>query len=102
MRRFVFMCFVVNPDNRHDRNATWTEKRNPTGRWRVCEYKDLVARDKVSLNIFWLKDSSLSESEHLREPDVIAQGIVENLEAASAQFREVATDLGREAVDSGG
>ena len=28
----------------------------PAGRWRVDDYVELMARDKASLDIFWLKD----------------------------------------------
>ena len=41
-----------------------------------------MQRDKVSLDIFWIKDESLEDTENLPEPDVIAQEIMENLEAA--------------------
>lgn len=71
---------------------TWTEKRNPDGRWRAYEYKDLIARDKASLDVFWLEDESLSESENLPEPDVIALEIVQDLGAALEQFREIVND----------
>ena len=57
------------------------------GRWRAYDYKDLVARDKASLDLFWLKDDSLEDSENLPEPDVLAQEIVEDLEAALVQFK---------------
>jgi type I restriction enzyme M protein len=50
--------------------------------------------DKASLDIFWLKDESLEASDNLPDPDVIAQEIVEDLEAALEQFREIASDLG--------
>jgi type I restriction enzyme M protein len=50
--------------------------------------------DKASLDIFWLKDESLEASDNLPDPDIIAQEIVEDLEAALEQFREIATDLG--------
>jgi len=79
--------------SRHERRATWTEKRSPDGRWRAYDYKDLVARDKASLDILWLKDDSLSESDNLPSPEVIAQEVVEDLEAALEQFRLIATDL---------
>ena len=82
-----------NPDNRHERKATWTEKRHPDGRWRAYDYKDLVVRDKVSLDIFWLKDESLEDSANLPAPEVLAQEIVTDLEAALEQFREIAGDL---------
>jgi len=53
----------------------------------------LIARDKASLDIFWLKDESLEASDNLPDPDVIAQEIVDDLESALEQFRLIATDL---------
>ncbi|MGD2083094.1 MAG: hypothetical protein PVF91_09020 [Chromatiales bacterium] len=82
-----------NRANRHDRTPTWSED-NPAGRWRAYDYDELVARDKASLDIFWLRDESLSDSDNLPAPEVIAQEIVEDLEAALEQFREIALDLG--------
>ena len=64
------------------------------GRWRAYTYDEIAARDKVSLDIFWLRDESLSESDNLPDPDVLAQEIVDDLEAALEQFREIAGDLG--------
>jgi type I restriction enzyme M protein len=83
-----------NPANRHERKATWSEKK-PDGRWRAYSYDDLVARDKASLDIFWLKDESLEASDNLPAPDVIAQEITDDLEAALEQFRTIAEDLGK-------
>jgi len=79
--------------NRHERKATWSEKK-PEGRWRAYAYDDLIARDKASLDIFWLKDESLEASDNLPDPDVIAQEIVDDLESALEQFRLIANDLG--------
>ncbi len=81
-----------NPENRHQRKATWSEKK-PDGRWRSYTYDELISRDKASLDIFWLKDESLEASDNLPDPDVIAQEIVEDLEAALEQFREITSDL---------
>ena len=53
----------------------------------------LAARDKTSLDIFWLKDDSLADSDKLPAPAVIAQEIVEDLQAALEQFRLIAGDL---------
>jgi type I restriction enzyme M protein len=86
---------LYNPANRHDRTPTWSDD-NPDGRWRAYDYEDLVARDKASLDIFWLKDEALSESDSLPAPEILAQQIVEDLEAALEQFREIAVDLGAE------
>ena len=47
-------------------------------------------RDKTSLDIFWLRDESLEESDNLPDPEVFAQEIVEDLKAALEQFREIA------------
>ena len=65
----------------------------PEGRWRAYSYDELVARDKTSLDVFWLKDDSLADSDNLPRPDVIAQEIVDDLEAALEQFRLIAGDL---------
>jgi len=87
---FVKCC---NPKNRHKRKPTWSEKK-PDGRWRSYDYDELINRDKASLDIFWLKDESLEDSENLPDPEILAQEIVEDLEAALEQFRQIAEDLG--------
>ncbi|WP_419739203.1 type I restriction-modification system subunit M [Ruegeria sp.] len=68
-------------------------ERRETERFRCFAYEDLVARDKLNLDIFWLKDDSLEDIDSLPAPDVIAGEIVENLEAALEQFRSVANEL---------
>ena len=52
-----------------------------------------MKRDKVNLDIFWLKDESLEDSDNLPAPEVIAAEIVENLQAALDQFAAIAADL---------
>jgi type I restriction enzyme M protein len=84
--------------NRHERKATWSEDA-PDGRWRAYDYDELVARDKASLDIFWLKDESLEDSENLPAPGVIAVEIVEDLESALEQMRLIAEDLGETIPD---
>ncbi|OGI41842.1 MAG: hypothetical protein A2150_00565 [Candidatus Muproteobacteria bacterium RBG_16_64_11] len=54
----------------------------------------IAARDKVSLDIFWLRDDMLEDSNNLPAPDVLAAEIVADLEAALEQFREISADLG--------
>src|SRR5262249_22949709 len=53
--------------NRHQRKATWSEK-SPEGRFRAYDYAELVARDKCSLDVFWLKDESLEATQNLPAP----------------------------------
>lgn len=82
-----------NPSNRHRRAETWHEKDNPEGRWRKFTYEQITARDKTSLDIFWLKDKSLADLDNLPEPDDIAAEIIDNVEAGLACFREIAGAL---------
>jgi type I restriction enzyme M protein len=56
-------------------------------------YEELVARDKLSLDIFWLKDHSLEDSANLPDPDVLAEEIAEDLRAALEQIESVLGDL---------
>ena len=51
------------------------------------------ARDKASLDIFWLRDESLEDADNLPAPGVLAAEIVEDLEAALAEFRALADTL---------
>ena len=53
-----------------------------------------MQRDKASLDIFWLRDESLEDVENLPPPEVIAAEIVEDLEAALAEFAAIAESLG--------
>ena len=85
------------PGERHKRKATWTEK-SPEGRWRAYTYEEILARDKVSLDLFWLRDESLEDSANLPEPDVLAQEIADDLQAALAQIQDILGDLQRAAV----
>jgi hypothetical protein len=81
-----------HPANRHERKATWSEA-SPQGRWRPYGYAQLSQRDKLSPDIFWLKDDSLEDTANLEEPDVIAAEIVEDLRAALEEFELILGDL---------
>ena len=74
-----------NPKNRHERKEA--------ERFKSFTYEELTKRDKLNLDIFWLKDESLEDSANLPDPDIIAAEIVEDLQAALAQFAEIASDL---------
>lgn len=56
---------------------------------------NLLKRDKVNLDIFWLRDESLEDSANLPDPHVLALEIAEELEAALEQFAAIAEDLKR-------
>lgn len=74
-----------HPENRHQRTAT--------ERFKFFSYEELMARDKASLDFFWLKDESLDNLSDLPPPEVLQQEIIDHLEAALASFRDVAAGL---------
>jgi type I restriction enzyme M protein len=86
-----------NPTNRAKRKAIWNEDKNPEGRWRKFSYEELTARDKTSLDVFWLRDKSLTDLDNLPEPDELAGDIIENLEAGLDSFRRVLAALNKAA-----
>ena len=84
-----------NPAKRHVRKETWHPEKNSEGRWRKYAYADILARDKTSLDIFWLKDKSLADLDNLPDPKDLAEDIVENIEAGLNNFRTVLAALGK-------
>lgn len=50
----------------------------------------------LNLDIFWLRDKSLEDSENLPEPDISAQEIADDLQTALDQFSAIAADLRRQ------
>jgi type I restriction enzyme M protein len=77
------------PGKRHLRKPTSTEA-TPEGRWRSYDYEDLMKRDKVNLDIFWLTDDSLEDSADLPPPDILAQEIADDLQTALELFTAIA------------
>ena len=78
-----------------DKSGANRFQRKENERFRSFAYEDLLKRDKLNLDIFWLKDESLEDSANLPDPEIIAAEIVEDLEAALSQFAAIATDLKR-------
>jgi len=83
---------LYKPGAIDQRQPTWSEEF-PDGRWRCYELEDLLARDKISLDLFWLKDDSLLDSDALPHPDVIAAEIADDLRSALEQMEEILGDL---------
>jgi type I restriction enzyme M protein len=74
-------------------NAKYRHERKESERFKSFAYEELTKRDKLSRDIFWLKGESLEDSANLPPPGVIAAEIVEDLQAALAQFAEIVNDL---------
>jgi type I restriction enzyme M protein len=80
------------PGERQKRKATWSED-NPDGRWRPYTYDEITSRDKVSLDLFWLRDESLEDSSTLPDPHILAQEIADDLRSALGQIEDILGDL---------
>jgi type I site-specific restriction-modification system R (restriction) subunit len=74
------------------RKATWSEE-NPDGRWRCYNIEELLKRDKLSLDLFWIKDKSLTDTDSLPAPDILAAEIADELETAFDLFSKIAKKL---------
>ena len=77
-----------HPENRH--------LRKETERFKKFTYNEIISRDKTSLDIFWLKDKSLTDLDNLPDPDILVQDIIENLESSLESLREISNNLGKE------
>jgi type I restriction enzyme M protein len=91
---------LYNSENINKRKETWSEDSSTgsesEGRWRKYSYEEIVARDKTSLDIFWIKDKSLTDLDNLPDPDILANEIIENLESGLNAFKEIMITIGEE------
>jgi len=85
-------CYM--PGERQKRKPTWSQQ-HPEGRWRAFSYDEIIARDKVSLDVSWLRDESLEDSANLPDPNILAQEIADDLRSALGQIEDILGDLER-------
>jgi type I restriction enzyme M protein len=64
-------------------------ERKESERFKSYAYEELIARDKVNLDLIWLKDDSVEDATNLPAPEVIAREIMDNLESALAEFSTI-------------
>lgn len=83
---------LLQAGERQQREATWSDEA-PDGRWRPYSLDEILARDKVSLDLFWLRDESLEDSAKLPEPHILAEEIADDLRTALEQIESVLGDL---------
>ena len=76
---------VYKPKNR--------DARTETEQFRAFSYEELIEREHVNLDIFWLKEDSIEDAADLPTPDVLVSEITENLESALAQFQNIQAEL---------
>ena len=70
-----------------------THRREPSERFKRFTYDELLARDKVSLDIFWLRDDSIGDTDDLPAPAILAAEIAEDLQAALEEIQALADAL---------
>ena len=75
------------------RRSNWSDDKKPDGRRRSFDYDEIIKREKANLDIFWLKDDSLEDSENLPDPEILAQEIVDDLQTALESFANIAAEL---------
>lgn len=83
---------LYNNGNLGKRKETYSAE-NTEARWRKFSYEEIIARDKTSLDITWLKDKSLADLDNLPDPDILANEIIENIEAGLDSFRAIVASL---------
>ena len=83
---------LYNSANINQRTETWSQ-HNPDGRWRKYSYDDIIARDKTSLDIFWIKDKSLTDLDNLPDPDILANEIIDNIKSSLDCFESINAKL---------
>jgi type I restriction enzyme M protein len=83
-----------NPENRQVRMETYNTE-NPDGRWRKFSHREIITRDKTSLDITWIKSGDTADNYTLAELlDVIKEKsaaiamAVENLEQIIGEVDE--------------
>lgn len=75
-------------------------ERKESERFHCFSYEELQKRDKLSLDITWLRDESLEDTDNLPDPAILAAEIVEDLQAALDQFAQIAADLAKNATSN--
>ena len=91
---FADFIDCYKPDDIRQREES-VEENGEQGRWKMFTYDEVVARDKTNLDLFWLKDDTLDDTENLPAPAVLAAEIVEQLQAALIEFESVEAILGQ-------
>lgn len=72
----------------HKREETYSEE-NPNGRWRKYSYKELIARDKTSLDIIWMRTGEDMVDYTLAELFSIMEEKSANIADAMSKLKEI-------------
>lgn len=75
-----------------NRKETWSEN-NPDGRWKKFLVEEITSREKINLDIFWLKDENYIDLNNLPEPDEIIDKIYQDLESVLRSVQTIKDSL---------
>lgn len=76
-----------------DRKETWSDE-NLEGRWRKFNYeKDILTRDKTSLDIAWIRSGDTADDRTLAEMLEEIEEKASGINAAVAALKELIGDL---------
>ena len=81
------------PDDRFHRVETFNAETNPDGRWRKFTYEEIVARDKTSLDITWIKQGD--DAEDISLPNLLSsiKEKSDNIAMAVAQLQTLLANI---------
>jgi type I restriction enzyme M protein len=74
-------------------STTDRSKRVESERFKKYDYAELSGREKVNLDITWLKDDSETDASSLPDPDILIAEIVEELTAAALELAAAAAPI---------
>lgn len=74
-------------------------ERVPSERFQPYNYEDLLKRDKVNLDLLFLKDDSLTDADALPAPEILVQEVIDDLQAALVEFQAIGEALGLDATE---
>ena len=81
-----------NPTDINKRKESWSQE-NPNGRWRKFSYHEIMLRDRINLDISWVKDENLTDYSNLKSSKVLAEEIMISLQQALDGFKRISLEL---------
>lgn len=82
-----------NPDNISERHETYNAETNPSGRWRRYTIDEIMARDKTSLDITWIRQGDEEDNRTLAELMATIEEKSQNISNAVAELKKLLADI---------
>ena len=80
-------------DDLSARKETYDAESNPTGRWRRYGIDEIMARDKTSLDIIWIKQGGEEDDRTLAELMTTIEEKSQNISYAVAELKKLLADI---------